>query len=125
MTLRWAVLMLTLANLALAGYLAFIDRTPAARDVRALEMNADKVVLLNAGANRAKTACLEWSNLSEADLPRAEEQLSRIVPGKFSVRDRTIVIADPPPALVARLAELKAGFGGSELRAVACLPNAP
>lgn len=125
MTLRWAVLMLALANAALAGYLVFIDRTPAAPDVRALEMNADKVVLLNAGASRAKTACLEWSNLSEADVARAQGELARLAPGKFSVRDGAIVVADPSPALVARLAELKAGFGGSELRAVACLPSAP
>ena len=125
MTLRWAVLMLVLANIAIAGYLVFIDRTPAAPDVRALEVNADKVVLLNAGANRTKTACLEWSNLSEADVPRAQEQLAKLGTGKFSVRDGAIVVADPSPSLVARLAELKAVFGGSELRAVACLPNAP
>jgi hypothetical protein len=117
--------MLALANVALAGYLAFIDRTPAAPDVRALEMNADKVLLLNANASRGKTACLEWTNLSEADVPRAQGELAKLVPGQFSVRDRAIVVADPSPSLVARLAELKAGFAGSELRAVACLPNAP
>ena len=125
MTLRWALLILVLANAAIAGYLIFIDRTPAAPDVRALEVNADKVVLLNAGANRTKTACLEWSNLSEADIPRAQEQLAKLGPGKFSVLERSIVVADPSPALVASLAELKAGFDGSELRAVACLLNAP
>jgi len=125
MTLRWALLMLVLANLALAGYLVFIDRTPAPPDVRPLELNADKVVLLNAGASRGKTACLEWTNLSETDAARAQSELARLVPGKFSVGERAIVIADPSPALVARLAELRADFGGSELRAIACAPGAP
>jgi hypothetical protein len=124
MSLRWAVLMLALANVALAGYLVFIDRAPPPTDVRALEVNADQVTLLKAGT-QPKTACLEWSNLSEADLPRAQEQLARLRSGGISVRERAIVIADPSPALVARLTELKAAFGGSELRAIACLPNAP
>jgi hypothetical protein len=119
-------LILVLANVALSGYLVFIDRGAApAADVRRLEMNADKVVLLSAAPNDAKTACLEWTNLSELDLPRAQEQLARLRPGRTSVRDGTIVIADPSPAIVARLTELKAVFAGSELRAVACLPNAP
>ena len=123
MKVRWAVLILALANVALAGYLVFIDRDAApATDVRKLEMNADKVVMLK--APDAKTACLEWSNLSEPDLARAQAELARLRPGRTSARDRAIVIADPSPAIVARLTELKAAFPGSELRAVACLPNA-
>ena len=124
MTLRWAVLLLVLANLALAGYLVFIDGPLPPADVRALELNADKVTVLNA-RGQAKTACLEWSNLSEADVPRAQEQLAKLRSEGITIRDRALVIADPSPALVARLAELKAEFGGSELRAIACLPNAP
>ena len=124
MTLRWAVLILILANVALAGYLVFIDRAPPPADVRALEMNADKVTLLNAG-NQTKTACLEWRNLSETDVPRAQEQLAMLRSGGISIRDRAVVIADPSPSLVAQLAELKAEFVGSELRAIACQPNAP
>lgn len=124
MTLRWAVLLLVLANLALAGYLVFIDRAAPPADVRALELNADKVMVLDA-RSQAKTACLEWGNLSEGDLARAQEQLAKLRSGGITIRDRAVVIADPSPALVARLAELKAEFGGSELRAIACLPNAP
>jgi len=63
--------------------------------------------------------------LSESDLPRAQEQLVKLRPDGISVRERAIVIADPSPALIARLAELKAAFSGSELRAISCLPNAP
>jgi hypothetical protein len=125
MTLRWAVLLLVLANLGFAGYLVFIDRGAPVTDVGALELNADQVKLLKPGEPEAKTACLEWHNLSESDLPRAQEQLVKLRPGGISVRERAIVIADPSPVLIARLAELKAAFIGSELRAIACLPNAP
>lgn len=125
MTLRWAALLLLFANVALAGYLVFIDRPAPAGDPRALEINADKVVLLNSGGNQAKTACLEWTNLSEWDLPRAQGELAKLRSGGISVRDRSIVISDPSPALIARLADLKTAFNGSELRAIACLPNAP
>ena len=124
MTLRWAVLILLLANAALAGYLFFIDRAPPAADVRALEMNADQITVLNMGSMQAKTACLEWTNLSESDLPKAQEQIARLRAGGISIRDRTIIIADPSPALIARLTELKTAFTGSELKAIACLPNA-
>ena len=123
--MRWTVLLLVLANLGLAGYIVFVDRSAPVTDVRALEMNADQIRLLNAGVTQTRTACLEWSNLSDADLPRAQEQLGKLRPGALTVREGTIVIADPPPALIARLAELKGAFLGSELRAIACLPNAP
>ena len=125
MTLRWALVLLVLANVAVAGYLVFIDRPAPAADARALELNADKVTLLSSGGSQAKTACLEWTNLSEADMPRAQAELARLRSGGISVRDGALVIADPSPALVARLAEVKSTFGGSELRATACLPNAP
>jgi len=125
MTVRWAVLLLVLANLGFAGYLVFIDRGAPVPDVRALELNPDQVQLLSPEATQAKTACLEWNNLSESDLPRAQEQLVKLRPGGISVRERAIVIADPSPALIARLAELKAAFIGSELRAIACPTNAP
>ena len=124
--MRWAVLLLMLANLAAAGYLRFIDRDAAApTDVRALEMNADKIKVLSAATTQIRTACLEWSNLTEADLPRVQAELARLRPGgRVSVRERAIVIADPSPALVARLAELKGAYPGSELKAVACLEYA-
>lgn len=119
--MRWAVFVLLLANFALTGYLVFIDRgTGSVPDVRVLELNADKVKLLKAIGAEAKTACLEWRNLGAADLQRAQEQLAKLSPGKFSLRERVIVISDPSPALVARIAELKTGFAASELKAVAC-----
>lgn len=125
--MRWAVLILVLANVALAGYLVLIDRgaRPAA-DVRSLELNADKVTVLGrAGDGQAKTACLEWGNLAESDMERAQQQLITLGPNRYGVRGRAIVIADPSPALIARLAELRPAFFGSELKAVACDPNAP
>lgn len=118
----WAVLLLLFGNLALAGYLLFIDRAPASTaDVRALELNADKVKHLNRPASKSQSAaCLEWSKLGAAELQRAQEQLAKLNPGKTSVRDGVIVIVEPQSALVARITELKAGYAGTELKAVIC-----
>jgi hypothetical protein len=118
---RWAVWLLLLANLALAGYLLFIDRGPApVADVRVRELNADKVKILKASGGAPRTACLEWSNLGEDGLSRAREALADLGPGKIAVQAQALFIADPSPALVGRVTELKAGFAGSELKAVAC-----
>ena len=121
-SVSWAVLLLLFGNLALAGYLLFIDRGPVSiTDVRALELNADKVKHLNRPASEAQAAaCLEWSKLGTAELKRAQEELAKLNPGKISVRDGAIVIVDPQSALVARITELKAGYAGTELKAVIC-----
>jgi len=124
--LRWALLLLMFANLALAGYLIFIDQSARpAPDVRALEINAGKIKLLKSAAAKVDArACLEWRNLSATEITRAQEQLAKLDAGKTGVRGRTILFVEPSPALIARIAELKAGFEGTELKAVVCPADA-
>ena len=124
--MRWALLLLLFANLALAGYLIFIDQSARpAPDVRALEINAAKIKLLKSTAAKADArACLEWRNLSATEIERAREQLAKFDAGKSGVRGGTIVFVEPSPELVARIAELKAGFAGTELKAVVCPADA-
>ena len=124
--MRWAVLLLLFANVAIAGYLIFIDQSARpAPDVRALEINAGNIKLLKPAAARADSrACLEWRNLSATEIARAREQLAKLGAGRSSVRGQTILFIEPSPALVARIAELKAGFAGTELKAVVCPADA-
>jgi hypothetical protein len=124
---RWALLVLLFGNLALAGYLLFIDRgSSSSVDVRVLELNPEKLQHINrpaadsAPGKSPATACLEWSKLRAGELKRAQDELAKLNPGKTSVRDGVIVIVEPQSALVARITELKAGFAGTELKAVVC-----
>jgi hypothetical protein len=120
--MRWAVVLLLIGNLALFAYTALIDRgSSTVPDVHALELNAEKVKHLNGpAAQRQRAACLEWHNLEAADLKRAQDELGKLKPRKMRVRNGVIVIVEPESALVARIAELKAGFAGTELKAVIC-----
>jgi hypothetical protein len=77
-----------------------------------------------------------WRNAISLGIFKTEEaagaQLARMKAA--GVRNATVVqrndllrltslfIVEPPPALVARMAELQSGFPGTELRAVACPP---
>lgn len=120
--MRWALLLLVAANLAILAYLLLIDR-PAARvtDVRALGVNADKVKQLKpATATVGPRACLQWSNLGAAELARAQKLLAELKVEKLSVLDKQILVVEPTPALTVRLAEAKADFPGSELSATVC-----
>lgn len=213
--MRWAALILLAANLAIAGYLMFIDRPSAAEpDPARYELNGDKVKVLKPPPPPGKTsgaapvtagACLAWGSFSAAEVDRAREALAKLKPGNSTTREvaeslaywvhvpplrsrdeadrrlrdieeagikdarvvtdgdrwrnaislgifrseeaasaylarmkeakvrnvalaqrvdllrlAEIVVADPTPAIVARLTELKSDFPGSELRAVAC-----
>jgi len=124
--LRWALLLLLFANLALAGYLVFIDqRAKPTPDLRALEIDPGKIKLLkSAEVTEEGRACLEWRNLSATEIMRAQEELAKLNVGKNGARGRTILFVEPSPALVARIAELKAAFEGTELKAVVCPADA-
>jgi hypothetical protein len=104
----WAVFVLLLANIALGGYL-IAGRTPPGvqDDVRALEVNADKVTPVRASdaqasapadapataapaksaAKPAASACLEWGAFAAAELERAQADLGRLGADRSSVRD--------------------------------------
>ena len=123
--MRWTLLLLICANLALAGYLIFIDQSARPLpDMRAFEINGGQIKLLKAGAKADARACLEWRNLGTEEIARAQEQLAKLDVEKIRVRDRTILFVEPSPALVARIAELKASFDGTELKAVVCPADA-
>lgn len=87
--MRWAALFLLCANLGLAGYLALV--APGQRgvhDLRALELNADKVRRVSADPpGSGAGACLEWGPLATAELARAQEQLAALQVVKTTVRE--------------------------------------
>lgn len=95
--MRWAAFILLLANLGVAGYLLLVDRQPRTdSDLRVLELNADKVKLLNPppapatdgkGPRSNAGACLEWGTFTAAELERAQEQLAKLKPSRVSVRE--------------------------------------
>ena len=47
--MRWALLVLLLANAVLAAYLGYADSPPSESDFRAREVNADEVKVLRSG----------------------------------------------------------------------------
>jgi hypothetical protein len=90
--MRVAALLLLLANLAIAAYLAFSPGSQGGRlDVRSLEVNADQVRQLREGDGASKpaapAACLEWGPLAAAELALAREELTKLGIEKTSVRD--------------------------------------
>jgi len=112
--MRWLVGLLVLANLAFAvlAYVVGRGQSPDAQLVN-LEMNADKVKLLEKSAAPGKKApapaaeaatarveqiappraCLEWGNFTAAELERARTKLAETAPGvKFTTRE----LADTP-----------------------------
>ena len=110
----WAVFVLLLANIAIGGYL-LTERTPAGvhADVRALEVNAQKVLPVGTGNGRgaaqdkssavaaasagggkpAAGACLEWGSFAAAELERAQADLGRLGVDSARVRELGLVPA--------------------------------
>jgi hypothetical protein len=87
--MRIGALILFLANLAVAAYIALGPTSQRSLlDVRPLEVNADQVKQLRDGSVARKpvaAACLEWGPLAAAELTRAREALTALKIGKTSV----------------------------------------
>jgi len=103
--MRWLVLLLVCANLALAGYIGLIvPGTRGLHDARSLEMNAEKVkrVPLAAGAPVIDAgACLEWGPLAASEVARAQEEVAKFVGVRAAVvdaPDTTVWWVHLPPA---------------------------
>jgi hypothetical protein len=80
--MRIGALILFLANLAVAAYIALGPTSQRSLlDVRPLEVNADQVKQLRDGSVARKpvaAACLEWGPLAAAELTRAREALTAL-----------------------------------------------
>jgi len=82
--MRWVALLLLLANLAVGAYLLVPQSPPReAADLRAQELNADKLKRVSAPAPTVAPemkagACLEWGPFTTAELQRAQDQLSKL-----------------------------------------------
>lgn len=79
--MRWLVLLLVCANLALAGYLGLVaPGTRGFHDARSLELNADKVKRVPLAQDAPVVdagACLEWGPLGAGELAKAQQELAR------------------------------------------------
>jgi len=97
--MRWVALLLLLANLAVGAYLLVPRNSPPERaDLRALELNADKLKRVSGPAQSPVPlikagACLEWGPFTTAELQRAQEALS-----KLKVANANARVVDSPAA---------------------------
>ena len=121
----WVVLVLMLANVAVAGYLVAAG-TPSGlhTDARVMEINAAKVTPVRPAATQATAqattgtaakqgprACLEWGSFGAAELDRAQADLARLGANKSSARDLGLVPAwwvHVPPLRLREEAERRA-----------------
>lgn len=93
----WLAFALLAANVVLAVYLLLAaPPAPVQPDVRALEVNADRVKIAEPGASKpapqarapaATAACLEWSAFDRADLGRVQADLAGLGAARTFVRD--------------------------------------
>ena len=65
----------------------------------------------------------EAANAYLARMREAKVRNAAVAQRNDLLRASSVLIIEPPPALVARLAELRAGYPGTELKAVACPPG--
>ena len=144
--LRLAITFLLVLNIAVLAYIVLTPDTGAGATARieALQINADRIRVLGA-ANRgpgqggsppkaeksaASAACLEWGPFAAPDASKAESALAQVgLSGRAAQRETndasgakryTYVVREPDAAVVARVAELRASFPGTEIRAAAC-----
>ena len=146
--LRLAITFLVVLNLAVLAYIVLTPDTQrgAATRIEALQINADRIRVLGA-ANRGpgqggsppqseksarSGACLAWGPFAAADAAKAGSalaQLSLSEPAmQREVKDGhggsryTYLVREPDSAAVTRIAELRASFPGTEIKAAACPP---
>jgi hypothetical protein len=144
--LRLAITLLLILNIAALAYIVLTPDTGrgAAAKIEALQINADRIRVLGA-ANRGpgqggsppkaeksarSAACLEWGPFAASDIPRAERALAQLGLSEPAARREksdgsgakryTYLVREPDSAIVARIAELRASFPGTEIRAAAC-----
>lgn len=130
-------LMLLAANLVFFVYarISMDARESSASNIGDLQINADRVKLLNAatrgaGGQAARSACLEWGPLAAVDAAKAEASLRQLDPQRPPMQ-RTLgtaggetriayYVREPDAAVVARIAELQRNYPGTQIKAGAC-----
>jgi hypothetical protein len=144
--LRLAITLLLVLNVAVLAYIVLTpdSRGGAATRIEALQINADRIRVLGA-ANRGpgqggsapkaeksagSAACLEWGPFAAADAPRAQSALAQLglseriaqreTTDASGARRMTYFVREPDSAVVSRVAELRASFPGTTIRAAAC-----
>ncbi len=138
--MRTVLLLLLVANLTLFAYTR-LDSAGSGEAVRLREqVRPDKLVILTpqqvAALGPGKVAsladvCLEWGPFSDAERTRALADLEPLALGRLLTQRRLdargatpaqtmLVVRDPQQAVVARIKELQAQYGGSDVKAGAC-----
>ena len=144
--LRLMITFLLVLNIAALAYIALTPetRSEAAARIEALQINAERIRVLGA-ANRgpgqsgsrtkaeksaASAACLEWGPFAASDTSKVEDALAQLGlaerPAQRESNDAsgakryTYLVREPNSAAVARIAELRAAFPGTEIKAAAC-----
>jgi hypothetical protein len=124
--MRIVVLILLLANVALLAYLDHdAQRTRDQSAVAAQQVKPERIRLMTAqevaALQPAASVCLEIGPLDTATLAKARQAIEVLqpVPRMTERRDQANVflqIRDVPDGMRARVKEIAAGFGGTELR---------
>jgi hypothetical protein len=137
MAARSAVIALAVVNVLFFAYarLSIDSRSNAAARVDELEINPDRIKLLNAatrgpGGNAPKSACLEWGPFAGGDTARVEAALGGLSlprpPLQRSLGEGAggkryaYYVREPDAATVAQIAELRQSFPGSDIKAGPC-----
>jgi hypothetical protein len=110
-------------------------RESSASHIGDLQINPDRVKLLNAGTRgaggqAARAACLEWGPLAPLDAAKAEASL-RLLDLPRPPMQRTLgaagdetrvayYVREPDAAVVAHVAELQRNFPGTQIKAGPC-----
>lgn len=144
--LRLAITFLAVLNLGVLAYIALTPDTQrgVATRIEALQINADRVRVLGAanrgpgqgGSSRQSEksarsgACLEWGPFVGSEAPKVESALAQLslsepatqreIKDGSGAKRYAYLVREPDSAAVARIAELKATFPGTEIKAAAC-----
>jgi hypothetical protein len=144
--LRLAITFLLVLNVALLAYIVLSPDSGrvAAERIEALQINADRIQVLGAanrgpgqGGSPAKAeksagsaACLEWGPFAASDARKAASALARLGLSERAAQRETAdgsggrryayLVREPDSGTVARIAELRTSFPGTEIRAAAC-----
>lgn len=144
--LRLAITFLLVLNIAVFAYIVLAPETGSrsAARIEALQINAERIRVLGAanrgpgqgggGAKADKSggsaACLEWGPFAASDTSKVEGALAQLglsepaaqreLSDASGAKRYAYLVREPDSAVVARIAELRGTFPGTEIRAAAC-----
>jgi len=132
---RLLFLVLLAANVLVLAYVLWgRDEGRTAARIQELQMNAERIRIVDAAARGARSAppaapseaCLEWGPFAAESVARAHAVLEQLALAQKPVllqqdsSAASFFVREPDEATVARMAELRQAFPGTAIRAAPC-----